>query len=244
MTGKEEELGLEVNVHAAQTSILRELLFCAAAGFAQLRKPTGLSSDHFAFHIGRLVELGLVEREEAGQYRLTARGKEYANRLDTDDRTIERQGKVAVLVVARRKRLDGQHEYMVQKRLKQPYYGFYGFMTGKLRWGETVEEGAARELKEETGLKGDLTVKAVYHKMDYTAEGTMLEDKHFYVVLADDARGDFVAMFEGGENYWYTLSEVSSLDNAFAGMDSTAELVNQPEMMFRERRFTYQAEDY
>ncbi|MCB9823210.1 hypothetical protein H6800_02960 [Candidatus Nomurabacteria bacterium] len=53
-------MSLEVKIHEAQTVILRELLFQPSAGFAELQKSTNLSSDHFNFHIGRLVELELV----------------------------------------------------------------------------------------------------------------------------------------------------------------------------------------
>ena len=51
----------EINIHEAQSHILRELLFHTEAGFADLQKPTGLDSDHFKFHIARLVELKYVE---------------------------------------------------------------------------------------------------------------------------------------------------------------------------------------
>jgi predicted transcriptional regulator len=80
-------MSLHANIHSAQSKILRELLFHPQAGFAELQKPTGLSSDHFNFHISRLVELGLVEKLERGTYALTSKGKEYANRLDTDNNT-------------------------------------------------------------------------------------------------------------------------------------------------------------
>ncbi len=52
----------EVKIHDAQTSILRELLFRPEAGFAELQKPTKLTSDHFNFHIALLVEVGYVEK--------------------------------------------------------------------------------------------------------------------------------------------------------------------------------------
>ncbi|HUD10905.1 MAG TPA: NUDIX domain-containing protein [Candidatus Saccharimonadia bacterium] len=234
----------EVKVHEAQTSILRELLFMPMAGFAELQKPTGLTSDHFTFHINRLVELKLVERTKRGQYRLTTTGKEYANRLDTDDHTIERQAKIAVLIVPTRMRDDNTREYMVQKRLKQPFYGRHGFMTGKLRWGETVVEGALRELDEETGLGGDLTIKGVYHKMDYATDGRMLEDKHFYVVRADNPTGTFKAAFEGGENYWYTIDEIMTLTDVFAGMDTVVEAVTQPNVVIWQTKFEYDLEEY
>lgn len=70
-------MSLEVNIHAAQTSILRELLFHPHAGYAKLQKPTGLTSDHFNFHISRLVELGLVEKVSRGLYGLTPRGADF-----------------------------------------------------------------------------------------------------------------------------------------------------------------------
>jgi 8-oxo-dGTP pyrophosphatase MutT (NUDIX family) len=234
----------EVKLHEAQTAILRELLFMRQAAFAQLQKPTGLTSDHFTFHVNRLLELGFVERPTRGAYGLTTSGKEYANRLDTDERTVERQGKVAVLVVPRRLRSDGGPEYMVQRRLKQPFWGFYCFMTGKLRWGESVTEGAARELYEETGLKADLEVKAIYHKMDYATNGALLEDKHFYVIAAQQPRGDFTEEFEGGENAWFTVAEIRKLDPSFAGMDKVAETVEADGMQFLEKQFEYTMEEY
>jgi ADP-ribose pyrophosphatase YjhB (NUDIX family) len=234
----------EVKIHEAQTSILRELLFLPMAGFAELQKPTGLASDHFTFHINRLVELNLVERTKRGEYRLTTSGKEYANRLDTDDHTIERQAKIAVLIVPIRTRSDGATEYMVQKRLKQPFYGRHGFMTGKLRWGETVPEGAARELDEETGLHGELSVKGVYHKMDYATDERLLEDKHFYVIRADHTAGAFKKAFEGGENYWYSLAEIMALQDAFAGMDTVVDAVTQPATVVWQTKFNYELEEY
>ena len=68
----------EVKLHQAQTSILRELLFHLAAGFAKLQKPTGLTSDHFNFHITRLQDIGYVTKLKRGHYSLTPAGK-FAN---------------------------------------------------------------------------------------------------------------------------------------------------------------------
>ncbi len=131
----------EIAIHHAQTSILRELLFHPNAGYTELQKPTGLSSDHFNFHINRLIELGHVEKLSRGRYSLTPRGKEYANRLDTDNNTVERQPKSAVILALERER-NGQKEFLFQERLKNPYFGFWGLPSGKIRWGETIIETA------------------------------------------------------------------------------------------------------
>ena len=102
-------MSLEVNVHDAQVVILRELLFHPSANFAQMQKITGMSSDHFNFHIQKLVALGLVEKTGRGRYGLTPRGKEYANKLDTDQNTIERQPKTAVILAIERQANGGRY---------------------------------------------------------------------------------------------------------------------------------------
>lgn len=235
----------EVKLHEAQTSILRELLFVPQAGFAVLQKPTGLTSDHFMFHINRLVELELVERVGRGQYRLTINGKEYANRLDTDERTIERQAKISVLLVPLRERAGtDETEYMIHRRLKQPFYGRYGFMSGKIRWGESIEEGAARELLEETGLRGDLEFKCIYHKRDYTTGDRLLEDKYFFIMTATNVSGDFQANFDSGSNHWHTRAEIAALENKFPGVIDVLERIEQPNLTLWEQNYLTKPEDY
>jgi len=235
----------EVKLHEAQTSILRELLFAPQAGFADLQKPTGLGSDHFMFHVNRLMELGLVEKLSRGQYRLTTIGKEYANRLDTDERTIERQAKITALIIPSRSRLgSGEVEYKIQRRLKQPFYGLYGFMSGKIRWGETIEEGGARELMEEAGLEADLEFKCLYHKMDYSVDGQLLEDKHFYMLAATNVRGAFKAQFDSGTNHWMTHAEIAALENRFPTVLDVIEHAQQPHITLWEHKYTDDAGAY
>jgi ADP-ribose pyrophosphatase YjhB (NUDIX family) len=233
-------MSLEVSIHEAQTSILRELLFLPAAGFAELQKPTGLTSDHFNWHISRLVELGLVERVQRGRYRLTARGKEYANRLDTDRNTVERQPKSAVMLTIERER-NGRTEYLFQERLKHPYFGYWGRPTGKIRWGETILEGAARELMEETGLEADGRIFGVYHEHVYAEEtGELLEDKIFFAVHCSNIRGTLKEKFEGGRNAWMTWEEAEAQPKAFS-LDVGREML-RGNAQFVEARRTYDKE--
>src|SRR3989344_9638979 len=126
------------NIHPIQGRILRELLFHPDRRFSDLA-PKGVPSDQLAFHVKRLLELNLVNKL-GDRYELTAAGKEFANRFDADapHMKIERQAKLGALVVAIRMNA-GKQEYLMQQRLKQPYYGFYGFVGGKSRWGETLE---------------------------------------------------------------------------------------------------------
>lgn len=212
-------MAMEANIHEAQTKILRELLFQPHAGYAELQKPTGLTSDHFNFHIARLVDLGLVTKKARGKYQLSPRGKEYANKLDTDNNTIEKQPKSAV-ILGIEKDIDGVTHYLFQERLKHPYYGYWGFPSGKIRWGETIVQTAARELMEETGLTADLRVVGLYHEHAVQSEtGELLEDKIFHIVHCTNPRGKLKEKFEGGRNVWMTPEQKDAKEHVFASVD-------------------------
>lgn len=229
-------MSLEIEIHPAQSRALRYLLFNPKARFSQLNQ-LGLTTDHFNFHLKRLVKLGLVSKDK-NVYRLTQAGKEFANRMDseTQDLTMERQAKIAVLVGGV-KIADGVKKYLIQKRLKEPYRGFSGFITGKVKWGEKVSQAAARELKEEAGLKGSLTLVGVKHKMDYSGEKKLLEDKYFFVFRADRLEGHLKRKFEGGENQWLARSKILDLDDLFDGVGETIKMIGQEDVVFSETKY-------
>jgi 8-oxo-dGTP diphosphatase len=233
----------EAKIHEAQTLILRELLFMPTAGFTELQKPTGLTSDHFTFHVRRLMDLGYVERAGSGRYQLTTAGKEYANRIDTDNNTLERQPKCAVLLIIDRER-DGKQEFLFQQRLKHPYFGFWGRPTGKIRWGETIVETAARELLEETGLRARHKILGLYHELTFQ-KGTdrLLEDKLFFNVHCSDTQGTLKEQFEGGSNAWMTLAKVLAKPKRFGNFDIGMSILSG-ERVFVEGRHEYDKSEF
>ena len=234
-----------IDIHAAQTGILRELLFHPSLKFSELQKLSGLDSDHFKFHCKRLIELGYIVKNDQSAYTLSIKGKEHANKLDTDNNTMERQTKTAALLIPLRKVDDGTTQILVQQRLKQPFFGFWGRPTGKIRWGETIVEGAQRELLEETGLTADCEVKGVYHKIDHELEsGTLLEDKIFYAVVCKNTRGVLLEEFEGGKNAWMTPEEISKLPKKFEGIAEDHNKYLDESFVFEEAVHRYSKTDY
>jgi 8-oxo-dGTP pyrophosphatase MutT (NUDIX family) len=205
----------EAKIHEIQTSILRELLFTKEASFSELRKKTDIESDHFKFHIARLNDTGYIFKNDNGKYSLTIVGKEYANKLDTDKNVIERQPKSAVIIV-----LKQDNQVLVQERLKHPYFGFWGYPGGKIRWGETILEAAARELLEETGLSASITYRGVYHeRVEFAEDGTIMEDKIFHIVSGANPEGVLNDEFQGGRNAWMSLNDLALIEKKYLSCD-------------------------
>jgi len=228
-------------MHPAQVAILHILLFRPSASFAELQKGSQLASDHFAFHLKQMTDQGLLRKTDQGDYALTIPGKEFANRFDTDNRTIERQPKVSVLLAIR----NNEDKWLCQQRLKQPYYGFWGRPSGKIRYGETILACAARELLEETGLTANLRFKGIYHKMDYDQQtGELLEDKIFFITYGDNPQGTLIEQFEGGRNTWFSIEEMQHLEKTFSGLASGLGGIESETLTFDECRHEYHAAQY
>src|SRR3989338_835088 len=243
MSKRRTIMSYEPHAHPIQVSVLRQLLFSPELGFADMQKLSDVTSDHFTFHVKKLIEEGYVEKREK-EYRLTRKGKEYANRMDTDENAIEKQPKVSVAITLERRNDKGEREFLFQQRKKNPYYDFWGRVGGKMRWGETVIEAAERELKEETGLEAKLEYRLLYHKRDFDKNtGKLLEDKIFLCVYANKFTGKMIESFEGGVNRWMTHEEFQLQPKRFTSVDEFKQLMDDG-VPFAEREFYYDEIEY
>lgn len=234
-------MSYEASAHEVQMGILRHLLLNPDASFAQLQKRCDLTSDHFNFHIKKLIEVGYVIKNESQKYELTRSGKEYANRMDTDEKVIEKQPKLSVALVIE----NNEGKILIQQRLKQPYYGFWGLPTGKIRWGETTIDAATRELMEETGLKLDLRVSGVYHKMDFDKKTEdFLEDKYFMIIYGANPSDELISDVEGCHNEWLMPGEVQQKGEVFASIAEITKIAQKSGFDFIEEKHYYDSEKY
>lgn len=233
-------MSINSKIHPIQTNILKILIFQPEARFSELDNDS-IPSDQLTFHIKKLLEIGLIEKNEKNLYQLTQKGKEFANRFDFDSETkkaiIERQAKLGVLVICTREK-NGKKEFLFQKRLKQPYYGFHGQITGKIKWGESPDKAAARELMEETGLEAEFSLVGIEHKTDRDQSGMVLEDKYFFVFRAKKIRGKLLEEFEGGKNFWIDRNDIFTLKNVFENVPSILNALDKKELFFLEQSFT------
>ncbi|MBL1377705.1 NUDIX hydrolase [Zobellella iuensis] len=84
--------------------------------------------------------------------------------------------KVGVIAVVWRR----QQVLLVQRKYP-PHAGHWGFPGGKLEWGETMAAGAARELREETGVLAEMEYPFACFDVLAEEDGRLA---HHYVMVA------------------------------------------------------------
>lgn len=195
------------DLHEIQGAILRELIFNNGTTFSALNT-VDIGNDHFTFHLKRLVKEGMIEKK-GKLYFLTQKGKMFAGKLDTDALVIEKQGTPSVSVTAR-KMIKGEPHFLVQKRMKEPFYGLHGFIHGKIRFGEFVVDAAKREFHEETGLSGEPHVLTVGHRIGGPSRDNVNSDNFFFMFVVWHPKGKLLQTKEG-KNSWKTIEEIRKL---------------------------------
>ncbi|HSX43278.1 MAG TPA: NUDIX domain-containing protein [Candidatus Saccharimonadales bacterium] len=212
-------------LHRAQLSILRTLRHTTDARYTDLRAPTGLDSDVFKFHLRKLVHEGYVQQRPSGTYALTPRGKEHANNLDKTQRTVQKQPKLSMILMASRER-NGATEYLFQQRLRNPFYGFWGLLSGPVHWGEAIETAAAHELQKQTGLVADGAVKGFCRTVDVNlGQEEILEDKLFALVELQNITGALQTDWVHGTNRWMTVEELEHAPHYFPSTSKHIDMV-------------------
>ena len=214
-------MSLPLPLHPSRMQVLYALRHSPRARYTELMRFTGLESDVFKFHLRVLIKNQLVSKNSDGSYSLTAEGKEFANNLDEKSGQREHSPKLSMIIIAS-SRHNGEDVYLFHQRHRTPFYGYWGFLSGPVIWGRSIEECAKEEFLKQTGIATTFHVQGFVRVRDYMAAGhRLLEDKLFAIVTADDV--DHVALHDwrGGLTKWMSWSEFTTESKRF---DMTAEI--------------------
>lgn len=101
-------------------------------------------------------------------------------------------------------------KFLLGKRNKKNYHGYWVIPGGGVRWGETIKQAAIREIKEETGLDIEI-VKLIGHQ-----EVMNLPENYHTVVFYHLARPNHLNLRPSddlSEVGFFSIEEIKGLDN-------------------------------
>lgn len=187
--------------------------------------PENVDKDLFNYHFKFLQDRGYILKKD-DSYSLTNFGKKYVQKLDAKG-DYKSYFRFSVLIYV----INDQREILLHKRLRHPYYGDIGVISGKVLYGEKIEEAAKRKVFEETGLLiSTPKLIGVHRKTRYDKNGEIIEDTLYHCCLAKEFTGELKEKTEFGENFWSSFKEAESYEGSdVAGSPKGAEVLERIE---------------
>lgn len=193
-------------MNSARQEILRRLIHEQNVSFNKLWNKKG-DSNKFAYHLKVLEEDGIIAKKAKG-YQLTNEGKKLAAYTEGADGTESKFPVIAVLVVVFDK---AEKKILMTKRLKEPFYGYWGFIGGKIKFTQYIIECAEQELLEETGLKCELELKGLFSSKTYH-DNDLAFNHELFIIKGTNPKGKLINKNREGECEWIALEKVKTLN--------------------------------
>src|SRR3989344_3004896 len=111
------------------------------------------------------------------------------------------------------------NKILLLKRAKPPFVGLWSLPGGKLDFGEQIEECAAREFREETGIDAEFRgIRGIVSEFLYH-EGKI--DGHFLMFICNvKAKGSVEFKRSGeGELKWFDINKIEEHKDEIVGSD-------------------------
>lgn len=198
---------LYAELHPIQQQILTKLMQAPGERRYSELMVDGVENDLFNYHLQQLVKVGFITKNETG-YALSENGQKAITHLDALGNPRQ-FFKVSVALMVFRNEFS---ELLVQKRLRNPFYGEITTVAGKVLPGEKIVDAARRKLLEEANLAAMFTFVGILRKIKRNPELMIFEDVFYHYCVASDPVGVLSEKNEFGENYWIRTSEFIELE--------------------------------
>jgi ADP-ribose pyrophosphatase YjhB (NUDIX family) len=193
---------MDIN-HPIQRSILLKLIHTPEATFTELLGDER-DSNKFAYHIGVLETKNIILKNN-NKYTLSAEGKKISAFIEGDTGSDAKFPTFTNVLII--KDDNNKDRILVQKRLKEPFYGYWGLISGKINFGLNIEECAKRDIEEETGLiAADAQFLGINEAKTFEDSNLSFHHIMFYVRLSN-LSGTLKQDTHKGKNAWMTIDE-------------------------------------
>jgi ADP-ribose pyrophosphatase YjhB (NUDIX family) len=186
-----------------QKRILLFLMHDPYLSFNRLWNKEG-RSNKFAYHLKVLIEKGLVEKNDKGEYCLTTKGKRKVAYIESTGKRFDNQIVAVVVLISKGSR------YLMLHRKKEPFYGYWGIHGGRLRSENYILEQAKESVKKETGLECEFELKGLFSSKSYVGDD-FAYGHQLFVVKGRNPKGELLRETSKGVNRWVEKKDLKKL---------------------------------
>ncbi len=219
-------------MHPVKKQILFQLSQSPSLSYSKL-KPKEVEGNLFIYHLKQLISEEIIQKNNEGFYELTLDGYILMSKTSRINFKIREQPLIFNMIICQ----NSKGEYLLYKRLRQPFLGLISFPYGKLHLGETMLQAASREIKEKTGFTADLKFIGSAYKIIYQ-NGELLTHTLTHLFKGSNLQGELIKKGPMWECFWDKLDDPK--DKKYnPGTDNILKLVKEdpPQPFFKE--FTY-----
>lgn len=215
-----------------EKEILEKLMYNTSLNYNSLWNKKKYPSSKFNYHLKKLVNEELLEKNDEGLYKLTQKGTQYIAELN--NKKLEKQ--TIPLTCSFVLCINENDEVLLQKRKKQPYLGIINIPGGKVQFGESTYQAGIRELFEESKL----TIESMKLKMIDEVRTYDFDEKVFahiiaYTYVCREFSGKLEQENQEGEMRWYSIDEIQTIENIFPNLKKTIpKLINSQNLIIQE----------
>lgn len=199
--------------------ILKTLLYQPRMHFNELWKIVGGESNSFAYHLKKIINDNLIEKNNES-YSLSIEGRKLANSLFRGKVSLQPISSVLIII-------EKNNKVLCYTRLKQPSYGYYAFPGGKIKNNEYPLETAKRKLKEDTNLECNLTLRGIFLSKTIISDEVSYNNQ-IYVFYGSEPRGVLNKEFYKGVHKWIHPEKIPK-SKKYPEIDSLLEIVQSKE---------------
>ena len=196
-----------------------------------------VESNKFTYYLKKMESEELIEKKD-GKYFLTLKGKSIATTVSGETGQNKKRPYVALLLIIKK-----DDKYILYHRLKEPYYGNWGFPGAKVEYGEEILASASRELTEETGLTGNGKVIAVQNGLTIN-DGEVFGHMTQFFILFENPSGELIKESREGTYEWATKEKVLSQEKLFPDVPQAIKIVEKGKFVVSESKFIQENERF
>jgi len=185
--------------HKTQRDIILKLIHNPQASFSDLCDEP--ETNRFAYHLSTLENKGLIKKTD-GKYSLSNAGQQLSSFIEGDTGNKAAFPTFTHVLIVQ----DGD-KILAQRRLKEPFYGYWGLISGKINFGWNVEECALRDITEECGLKAKKSELIGINQAKTFQDGKLHHHHIMFYVRLSGISGNIQKQTHKGHNAWMTIKE-------------------------------------